>query len=93
MFTFIRILTLFYLCFASVPPLFCLCSASVLPLSYLCFASVLPLFCFADICSVSGFYLPKGVRLMIDRPNVTSSVYSSSSPTEMPLANTVSSTS
>ena len=82
MFTFIRILTLFYLCFTSVPPLFCLF-----------LTSVLPLFCFADICSVSGFYFPKGVRLMIDRPNVTSSVYSSSSPTEMPLANTVSSTS
>ncbi len=38
-------------------------------------------------------YCPKGVRLMMERPSVTSSVYSSSSPTEIPLARTVSRTS
>ena len=39
-----------------------------------------------DECKVN--YLLKGVRLTIDLPNVTSSVYSNSSPTEMPLAST-----
>ena len=38
-------------------------------------------------------YCPKGVRLMMERPSVTSSVYSNSSPTEIPLARTVSRTS